>query len=110
MTVALSFLDDYIKEWMIGNPNVLYYSISHVLKREECHNLYFNSIRFEAMIQTPVYGSSNTVAKFLLDRDWNTIPFLIDLSLTIDGPLISNENSEGGRNVTWGENVSNTLK
>ena len=55
---------------------------------------------FEAMVHTAVYGSSRTVGKFLLDRDWNTSPFLIDLSLTIDGPLIRNENSEGGRNVT----------
>lgn len=55
---------------------------------------------FEAMVHTAVYGSSSTVGKFLLDRDWNTSPFLIDLSLTIDGPLIRNENSEGGRNIT----------
>lgn len=55
---------------------------------------------FEAMVHTAVYGSSNTVTKFFLDRDWNTIPFLIDLSLTIDGPLTRNENSEGSRNVT----------
>lgn len=55
---------------------------------------------FEAMVHITVYGSSNTVTEFLIDRDWNTIPFLIDLSLTIDGPLLRNENNEGGRNVT----------
>ena len=64
----------------------------------------------EAMVHIAVYGSSNTVTEFLINRDWNTIPFLIDLSLTIDGPLLRNENSEGGKNVTWGKNVSDALK
>ena len=49
------------------------------------------------MVHTAVYGSSNIVTELLFDRDWDTVPFLIDLSLTTDGPLIRNENSERNR-------------
>lgn len=45
------------------------------------------------MVPTAVYGSSNIVTELLFDREWDTVPFLIDLSLTTDGSLIRNENS-----------------
>ena len=62
------------------------------------------------MVHTAISSLSNTATEFLFDRDRDTIPFLIDLSLTTDRHLIRNENREGNRNVTWGKNVSNALK
>lgn len=76
----------------------------HISCFKERNAIIYNLIQWalKQLVHTAVYGSSSTVGKFLLDRDWNTSPFLIDLSLTIDGPLIRNENSEGsGRNITW---------
>lgn len=55
---------------------------------------------FEVIVHAAVYGLRNTTTEFLFDRNWDTIPFLIDLSLTTDGPLTRNKNSEGNRNAT----------
>jgi hypothetical protein len=49
------------------------------------------------MVHSAIYGSSNILTKFSFDRFWDTIPFLIDLSLTTDGLLRRNE---GNGNVT----------
>lgn len=57
------------------------------------------------MVHTTVYGSSTIATDFLFDRVWDTIPFLTDLILTTDGPLLRNGNSEGSRNITWRKNV-----
>lgn len=37
------------------------------------------------MIHAAVYDSSNIVTEPLFNRDWDSVPFLIDLSLTTDG-------------------------
>lgn len=42
------------------------------------------------MVHTVVYGSSSITTEFLLNRDWDSIPFLIDL--TTDEPFIRNDN------------------
>lgn len=62
------------------------------------------------MVHTAVYGSSNVATEFLFDRNWDTILFLIDLSLTTDGPLLRNENSEGNRMLPEKRRCQNALK
>lgn len=62
------------------------------------------------MVHTAVYGSSNIATEFLFDRNWDTIPFLTDLSLTTDGPLTKNENSEGSRMLPEKRMCQNALK
>lgn len=55
------------------------------------------------MAHTAIYGSSNPATEFSFDGVWDAIPFVIDLTLTTDGPLRRKENSEGTGNVTRGK-------